>query len=293
MPVVYLNGTLVPQSEAKIPVEDRAILFGDGAYETMRSYGGAFFRFPEHLRRLRHTLEGMRLELPVTEAEITEGALALIRANGIADARLRLTVTGGEFGGEIRLRRTHPPNLIMTAIPLRTPPAGVYRDGVPVIVTPWRIHRESPLPRLKTVNRLLHLMAKEEALARGAWEALFLDEEDGLLEGTASNVFLIRDGVVLTPSLAGPLLAGVTRDAVLETAAAAGIPAREDRVTRRDLSRAEEVFLTSTTLELLPVRDVDGVPIGDGRPGPLTARLHAGYRALVTRETGIPLPARG
>jgi len=287
MPLVYLNGALVPEEEAKVPVKDRALLFGDGAYEAMRSYSGKFFRFPEHLCRLRHSLEGMRLDLPVTDAEITAGALALIEANRIPDARLRLTVTGGEFGGEIRLRRTHPPNLIMTTFPLKTPPEEAYRDGVGVILSPWRMHTESPLPRLKTVNRLLHLMAKEEALARDAWEALFRDESGALLEGTATNVFLVVDGVLVTPSLAGPLLAGVTRDAVLEVARAAGVPVREARVDVLDLARASEAFLTSTTLEVLPIRSVDGKPLGEGRPGPVGPRLRQALRDLIRRELAL------
>jgi len=287
MPFVYLNRALVPEEEAKVSVKDRALLFGDGAYETMRSYSGKFFRFPEHLARLRHTLAGMRLLLPVTDAEITVGALSLIQANRVPDSRLRLTVTGGDMGGEIRLKRSHPPNLIMTAIPCRTPPPETYRDGVGVVVCPWRIPTESPLPGLKTVNRLLHLMAKEDALAAGAWEALFLDQSGALLEGTATNVFLVVDGVLVTPSLAGPLLAGVTRDAVLEVAGASGVSLRESRVDARDFGRASEGFLTSTTLEVLPIRSVDGKPLGEGRPGPVGTRLGEGLRELIRRELGL------
>lgn len=284
MAFVHLNGALVAEAEARIPVQDRALLFGDGAYETLRSYSGRFFRLPEHLRRLRHTLEGMRLPLAVTDAEIARAALDLIEANRIPDARLRLTVTGGVFGGEIRLRRTHPPHVIMTAVPLVPPPDAAYREGVPVILAPWRVHSESPLPHLKTVNRLLHLMAKEEALSRGAWEAIFQDETGALLEGTATNVFFVLDGVLTTPPLAGPLLAGVTRDAVLEVARSAGIPVRESRVGAEELWRSSEGFLTSTTLEVLPIREVEGTRLGDGRPGPVGPALRDRYRDLVARE---------
>src|SRR5262245_45027723 len=168
MAFIYLNGDLVPEEDATITVSDRSILFGDGAYETMRSYEGAFFRFPEHLRRLRNTLEGLRLELALTDADITEGARRLVLASGIPNARLRLTVTGGRFGGEIRLRRTHPPNVIMTAVPLTPPPPEIYQAGVNVLLNPSPVHSKAPLPHLKTVNRLPHLMAKEDALAEGA-----------------------------------------------------------------------------------------------------------------------------
>ena len=288
MSFIHLNGALVPEAEAMISVQDRALLFGDGAYETMRSYGGRFFRFPEHLRRLRFTLSGLRLELLTSDAEITEAALRLVEANRIPDARVRLTVTGGIFGGEIRLRRSHPPNVIMTAVPLVPPPPEAYRDGVTVVLYRWPVHSKTPLPHLKTVNRLPHLMAKEEALEHDAWEALFLDETGAILEGTATNVFFVREGALITPSLSGPLLAGVTRDVVLEAAHQLEIPTRETRVGADDAAQAEEAFLTSTTLELLPIRALDRHTIGSGVPGPLWARLHERYRDMVRRETVEP-----
>jgi branched-subunit amino acid aminotransferase/4-amino-4-deoxychorismate lyase len=286
MAFIYLNGALVPEQDATIPVMDRALLFGDGAYETMRSYDGRFFRFPEHLRRLRHTLEGIGLALEVSDASIADGARRLVEANAIPNARLRLTVTGGLFGGEIRLRRTHPPNLIMTAVPLVPPPPEAYRTGVKVILYRWPIHSQSPLPHLKTVNRLPHLMAKEEALLGGALEALFHDETGAILEGTATNVFFVVDRTLLTPSLSGPLLAGVTRDVVLEAARNLGIPAGEERLRVEEAAKAQEAFLTSTTLELLPIRSIDERPVGPGTPGSVWARLHAQYREIVGRETG-------
>jgi branched-chain amino acid aminotransferase len=284
MAFIYLNGELVLEEDATITVSDRAILFGDGAYETMRSYAGAFFRFPEHLRRLRHTLEGLRLDLELTDAAITEAARRLVEANRIPNARLRLTVTGGRFGGEIRLRRTHPPNVIMTAVPLTPPPAEAYDTGVTVLLNQWPVHSKNPLPHLKTVNRLPHIMAKEDALADGAWESLFCDETSAILEGTATNVFFVIDGVLITPALSGPLLAGVTRDVVLEAARDLEVPAREARVAAGDVAAAEEGFLTSTTIELLPIRAVDRTRIGS--PGPVWARLHRRYREIVTEETG-------
>ena len=285
MRFIHLNGALVSEAEATISVQDRAVLFGDAAYETMRSYGGRFFRFPEHLRRLRHTLSGLRLSLEMSDAAITEAAIQLVEANRIPDARLRLTVTGGTFGGEIRLSRTHPPNVIMTAVPLVPPPPEAYRDGVKVVSHPWPVHSKAPLPHLKTVNRLPHLMAKEEALEQGAWEALFLDETGAILEGTATNVFFVVHGTLLTPSLSGPLLAGVTRDVVLEAARNLDIPSREARVDSAATGNATEAFLTSTTLELLPIRELDGRRIGSGKPGAVWSRLHRGYREMVSRET--------
>ena len=167
------------------------------------------------------------------------------------------------------------------------PPPQAYRDGIPLVLSPWPVPGRSPLARIKTVNRLMHLMAKEEALERGAYEALFCDEEGGILEGTATNVFFVVAGTLRTASLESPLLAGVTRDVVLEEAREGGIPVVEERVMPTELSRASEAFLTSTTIELLPVRAVGATTIGEGRPGPLTRELHRRYRARVARETGV------
>ena len=282
MPHLYLNGHIVPDHEALIPANDRAILFGDGAYETMRSYSGKFFRFSDHLRRLRHTLEGMSLELPVPDEEITRGAHELIEANECPDARVRLTVTGGLHDGQIRLARSHPPNLIMTAVPLKPIPSGAVRDGVKVILSPWPVPTHSPLPRIKTINRLMHLMAKEEAIRKGAWDTLFCDEERGILEGTATNVFFVIDGVLRTSSLESPILAGVTRDLVLEEAKAGGLVVLEGPVPEDEAMTASEAFLTSTTIELLPIRKIDDRKIG--RPGPVWQQLQSRYHSAVERE---------
>lgn len=284
---VYLNGRIVPEAEALIPANDRAVLFGDGAYETMRSYSGKIFRVAEHLRRLRETLRGMDLDLPISDDEIAGGASDLLEAGNLADARLRLTVTGGLSDGSIRLTRSHAPNLIMSAAPLVPPPANAVRDGVPVILSPWRVHTDSPLPRIKTINRLMHLMAKEEAIRAGAWDALFCDETGNILEGTATNVFFVVEGTLRTPSLRGPLLAGVTRDAVIEAAGSAGVPVREGAVPAAEAREAGEVFLTSTTIELLPVTVLQGAPVGAGKPGPVWRALWKRYRETVGQELGL------
>lgn len=293
MSFVALDGVLVPDEEARVSVHDRAILFGDAAYETMRSYRGQFFRLAEHLSRLRMTLREMSLDLTVSDRTLAETADRLLEANGLQEARLRLTVTGGAHAGEIRLRRFAPPTWIFTAVPLTPPAEHHYRDGVAVTVAPWPVHRASPLPRIKTVNRLVHLMAKEEALNAGAYDALFTDEEGNLLEGTATNALFVVDGTLRTAPLSAPLLAGVTRDAVVQAARAEGLAVVEEPVAAGEVARAEEGFLTSTTIELLPVVRVGEAVLGSGRPGPVWRRLLARYRQMVSEETGValdPLP---
>jgi D-amino acid aminotransferase len=291
---IFLNGRVVPEPEGRLPANDRAILFGDAAYETMRSYGGRFFRFQEHLDRLRQSAREIGLEVPLPDGAITDGAYELIRKNGIEQARLRLTLTGGLHEGPIRLARPHPPNLVMAAFPLVTPPPAAYRDGVSAVVSGWRVHSDSPLPRVKTINRLMHLMAKEQAIEAGAWDALFLDERDRLLEGTATNVFFVLDGALTTPPLRSPILAGVTRDAVLQLARSLGIESRESSIALNEAANADEAFFTGSTIELLPITQLEGRPLGGGRPGPVWRRLLNGYRDLVCDETGAarePVPA--
>jgi branched-chain amino acid aminotransferase len=212
-----------------------------------------------------------------------------LRANDVPDARLRLTVTGGLHDGVIRLRRTGSPNLILTADPLVPPPTAAYREGVAIVVSRWIVPTDSPLARIKATNRLLHLMAKEDALERGAWDAVFVDESGHMLEGTNTNVFFVVDGTVRTASLEEPLLAGVTRDAVLEVAREGGHPVREGHVTRDDVARASEAFLTSTTIELLPLREVDGRKL-PAPERPVWRDLARRFRRTVERETGV---ARG
>jgi branched-chain amino acid aminotransferase len=289
MAQVYLNQRILDEEEARIPVNDRAILFGDGAYETMRSYSGKFFRFPEHLRRLRTTLQGLEIDLKIPDEAILAGATELTEANRVPDARLRLTVTGGLSDGVIRLKRSHEPNLIMTATALDPPSTETYRKGVQVLVSQWHVHSDSPLPRIKTINRLMHLMAKEEALRAGAWESLFCDEREDILEGTASNVFFVIDGAVRTAGLGGPILAGVTRDAILEQATEEGLAVIEGRVSLAEARKASEAFLSSTTIELLPISRIGDGRIGTGKPGPVWRRLSDRYRRAVTRETGVDL----
>ncbi len=286
MVYVYLNGEVLPHHAASLPVDDRAILFGDAAYETVRSYAGRYFRLSQHLDRLRSTATAMGMDVPYSDAEIARGAAELLDRNGLRDARLRLTLTGGRHEGAIRLARPHAPNLIMSVFPLTLPPETLYATGVDVMVSRWTVHTDSPLPRIKTVNRLMHLMAKEEAIEAGAYESLFPDEAGNLLEGTATNVFFVLAGVLVTPALGNPILAGVTREAILAEAHAGGLECRETTVSLETALAASEAFLSASTIELLPIRTLAGSRIGDGRPGPVWHNLRGCYRALVAHEVG-------
>ena len=290
MALIHLNGRLVPESEALIPANDRAVLFGDGAYETVRSYAWKFLRFDAHLARMRTALAGIELDFPLSDEAIVAAADELIRANDIPDARIRLTITGGLHEGALRLRRPNPPNFIMSATPIVPPPADAYRDGVKALVAGFAVSQTSPLARLKAIPRLANLMAREEALQADCWDSIFCDERGNLLEGTFTNFFLVTGGTLRTAPLQHALLPGITRNLVLTTAREAGIKVSEDPVPRELLAEAEEAFITSTTIEILPLRQVGDTVIGDGRPGPVQRQLHTLYRETVSKELGVTMP---
>lgn len=235
-------------------------------------------------------MDALGLDWSATPGEVGDALAELLDANDLArpdvDARIRLTVTGGLSDGRIRLARSHPPTVLMTAGPLLPPTPAEYARGIALATASFRQPWHSPLARIKTIHRLEYLMAREEALAAGADDGLLLDDRGHVAEGTASNIVLIEGDRVTTPSLEGPILPGVTREAALEAARDAGFRVEEGVVTVEALRGAAEVFATSTSWEVLAVRALDGTSIGGGRQGPGTARIHEAFRALVRRETG-------
>ena len=282
-----------------VPALDRGLLFGDGVFETIRAYRGLIFRLDRHLDRLRRSMDGLELDWPFTHAGVLEALTELLTANGLAvgadepdprDARIRITVTGGLSDGRVRLARTAPPTVIMSAVPLAPPSGEEYERGISLATVRFRQPWNSPLARIKTIHRLEYLMAREEALRRGADDGLILDDRGQVAEGTASNIALVQGSVVVTPTLEGPILPGVTREAVLEAAAAAGFRVEERIVLPEELALADEVFATATSWEVLGVRAIDGRPIGGGVPGPTTRAIHEAFRRLVTSSLGAPPP---
>jgi branched-chain amino acid aminotransferase len=238
-----------------------------------------------HLQRIKTSLQAIDLAWPVDADRIRGDISGLLEANGLRDARIRLTITGGPFDGSIRLRRSGPPTVVISASILRPPSAEDYARGVHMSVAAWRQAWSSPLARVKTIQRLEHLVAKEEALKKGAFDALILDDRGGLAEGTASNIFIVEGDRVMTPSLEGPLLPGVTREAVLQVAREIDYEVQERFIPATEIWQAEEVFVTATSFEVLAVRAVDGRMIGNGVRGEATRGIHEAFRDLVRRET--------
>ena len=281
---VYLNDKFVPQEEAVVSVFDHGFLYGDGVYETLRAYRGRVLHLAEHLARLERSASRIQLHLPVGRERLADLVRESLSRNQLQEAYLRITVSRGP--GEIGLDPAlcKAPTLVIIAKPFQPYPESIYTEGVSVIVARTRRNLPEALPpQVKSLNFLNNILAKMEAKTAGVHEALMLNHREELTEGTTSNVFVVQDGRVRTPAIGCGILDGITRGRVLHLALELGIPSEETRLTVADLMRAEECFLTNTTQEVLPVTRVDGRLIGDGRPGRITRRLQASFRAGLDR----------
>jgi len=287
MSYVVINGDYVTAEEARVPVDDRGLLLGDGLFETMRSYNGTVFRLEDHLTRLFNSCRALNINLSWSRDELFAMIAGLMEKNDAPDARVRLTVTRGAHKGGMNLAPQEAPTLIITAEPM---PEGLGREaaGVSLAVSDVRFSENNPLFRHKTLNRLPHLWARQQAADAGADEALVLDERGNAATCTTGNVFLVQHDQLFTPPLTGPVLPGVTRKAVLEIAMAEGVGARQDFFSPLVFASAEEAFMTNSVREIVPVLSVDGRPVGSGGPGPLTVRFQKLYAELVQRQESSP-----
>jgi branched-chain amino acid aminotransferase len=299
--LVYVSGRCVPREEAKISALDAGVLLGAGLFETLRTYAGKPFRLGAHLARLRASGEFFRIFVRESDARIAETVARLLETNGVPDARVRLTATRGPLalrepqGDPEQGRRVAdavdddeapPATFIITAGPMTPYPAELYEKGATVVVSDIRVSPDDPTVYHKTTGYLRNLLALRDAHRARATEALIFNTKGRLAEGSLSNVFVVSGGRLLTPPVEEGLLAGITRAAVLELAASVGVPAEQRPLAVREVLDADEMFLTNSILELLPVGRVERKEIGDGLPGPVTKQLASAYRDLVIRETG-------
>jgi len=283
---VYVSGDFVPRKEARISALDAGVLLGAGLFETLRTYGGKPFRLGAHLARLRASGEFFRIFVRETDAEITATVARLVKANGLADARVRLTATRGPLAAAVDDDEAPPATLIITAGPMTPYSAELYEKGATVVVSDIRTSADDPTVYHKTTGYLRNLLALRDAHRARATEALIFNTKGRLAEGSLSNVFVVSEGRLLTPPVEEGLLAGITRAAVLELAAEVGVPAEQRPLAVREVLDADEMFLTNSIMELLPVSRVERKEIGTGLPGPVTKQLAEAYRALVIHETG-------
>jgi branched-chain amino acid aminotransferase len=283
--LVYVNGHFLPKEEARVSVFDHGYLYGDGIYETLRSYRGKIFLLPRHLSRLKRSADAISLSLPLPLEKIGDALKESLTVNKLGEAYLRIQISRGE--GDIGLDPAlcPAPAMIIVTKPFKDYPRSLYENGVSVAIVQTR--RNHPLaldPAIKSTNFLNNILAKIESLRAGAYEGIMLNWKGQVAEGTISNIFIVKKGVLVTPSLETGILEGVTRDLALRLARAAGIEVKEALLRPRDLLRADECFLTNTTVEVMPVTTIDDASVGDGTPGSVTRTLMQAYKEEVLRH---------
>ncbi len=281
---IFLNDRFVPRDEALVSVFDHGFLYGDGIYETLRAYGGRIFMLLQHLARLQRSAKLIGLEIPIPEKDWPSLLSDAIARNQLSDAYLRITVSSGT--GEIGLDPglCPKPTVVVIAKPFQSYPPHLFKEGVSLIST--SVHRNLATalsPQIKSLNFLNNILAKQEAVHAGAFDGVMLNAEGHLTECTTSNIFFVQHGALCTPSVACGILDGITREVVLALAKEQGIKIEESAYTPEALRQAEECFLTNTTMELMPVRDMDQRLVGSGKPGPLTLKLRELFRANLDR----------
>jgi len=281
---VYIDGKFYDKQDARISVYDHGLLYGDGVFEGLRSYGGRVFRLEEHLRRLWDSAQAIWLEIPITKKAMSAAIYETLKINEIEDGYVRLVVTRGAGTLGIDPNRTSHPQVIIIADHIALYPEELYEKGLEIVtVSTIRNHPAALNPRIKSLNYLNNILAKIEGLQAGCIEALMLNHNGEVTECTGDNVFFVRDGVLFTPPVGAGILEGITRDAVITLAQDAGIDVRQTTLTKHDVYVADECFLTGTAAEVIAVVKVDNRKIGDGQPGPVTRDLQKRFHAL-TRE---------
>jgi len=286
---IYIDGEWHSRETAKVSVFDHGLLYGDGVFEGIRVYARRIFRLEAHLDRLYESARGLALAIPVPRDEMAGLVREAVRRNGRDDGYIRLVVTRG--AGELGIDPLSCPraSIIIIVTDVRVYPRELYAGGVKVITSATRqVSHEAVDPRIKSLNYLKNILAKIDAQRAGAHEAILLNQDGFVAECTADNLFIVRHGELFTPSPQDGALEGITRGAILQLAAEAGVRGGEARLTRFDVYTADECFVTGTGAELMPVVEADGRTIANGKPGPVTRRLTDAFHALVRNE-GDPI----
>jgi D-alanine transaminase len=278
--IAYVNGEFLPLERAMIHVEDRGFQFADAVYEVVRTYHGKPFAIDEHLARLFRSLEGIRLRHTFTADHLKSLVTEAMQRAGFAESVIYLQITRGRAPRHRSIPSQSEPTLIMTVRELH-PATHLRETGVSVITVPDNRWARCDI---KSVALLANVLAYHAAREAGAHDAIFIESDDSVSEATAGNVFVVIDGKLSTPPKGPRILSGVTRDKVLQAARMAGLEAREERIAKADLFKAEEIFLTSTTAEIVPVVAVDGQKVGTGRPGPVAARVYEQFVRMFAQK---------
>ncbi len=282
---IYIAGELVDKEDAKISVFDHGFLYGDGVFEGIRVYGGKAFLLDQHITRLYESALAIRLEIPLSKPEMEEAVNKTVAANDIREGYVRLVVSRGAGSLGLDIRRTSNPQVIIIADTITLYPPEMYRDGLKVITASTISNHPAALsPRIKSLNYLNNILAKIEATDTGCIEALMLNAQGHVAECTGDNIFIVKNGVLRTPSPAAGILEGITREAVIGLAQQAGLTVEEVTLVKHDIYIADECFLTGTAAEVIPVVSLDGRTIGEGKPGPVTKDLLERFQKLKSGE---------
>ncbi|MCC9088111.1 branched-chain-amino-acid transaminase [Bacillus pumilus] len=282
---IFLNDELVKKEDAKISVYDHGFLYGDGVFEGIRVYNGNIFRMKEHLDRLYDSARSIMLNIPYSLEELTEKMIHTVERNGLKDAYIRLVVSRGAGDLGLDPNNCGRANTVIIVEPLAIFPKHLYETGIDIVTVPTRRNRPDVLsPKVKSLNYLNNILVRIEAHMAGVSEALMLNDQGYVAEGSADNVFIYKKGKLYTPPGYIGALEGITRNAIMEIAEDLGYEVKEEPFTRHDVYTAEEVFLTGTAAEVIAVVKVDGRTIGEGKPGVHTNKLLEQFRKRVVEE---------
>ncbi|PKL12155.1 MAG: branched-chain-amino-acid transaminase [Spirochaetae bacterium HGW-Spirochaetae-6] len=288
---IFINGAFFSEAEAKISVFDHGFLYGDGIFEGIRVYNSRIFKLDEHLDRLYDSAKAIMLDIPLSREELTAATLETCKKSNIYDkGYIRLVVSRGAGDLGLDIRKCKKASVIIIASTLSLYPTEFYEIGMAIVTVPTRRNlAESVNPAIKSLNYLNNILAKIEAVNAGVEEAVMLNQEGFVAECTGDNIFIIKNGTLLTPPVYMGVLDGITRQTAMQLARGLNIPVEEKAMTRYDLYTADECFLTGSAAEIIPVNEIDKRVIGDGKAGALTRKLIERFREFVkTQGTVIP-----
>jgi branched-chain amino acid aminotransferase len=280
--LIYINEKLFSDEDAKISVFDHGFLYGDALFETMRSYGERIFRLDSHLERLFSSLKIIKIKHPLNKKELKEAIHMTLKANRLYDAYIRITISRGKGDTGIDPSLCEKPNLVILTKKCNP----ISNKSYKAIILDQQKSSKSIVPGIKSTNFLENILAKINVKERRADEGFFFNEENFLTEGIISNVFIVYKDSILTPDLKCGILPGITRGVVIELALNMGFKVEEKKIKEQNLFQAEEIFITNSLLEVMPVVRVNDIPIGDGKPGKITKEIQRAYKKLVVEETG-------
>ena len=275
IPIVYINGLFWTIDKANISVLDRGFTYGDGLFETMRVYSGKIFRLEYHLDRLFQSALSIFIELPITQNEIRSAIYATIKLNGLSNSIVRLTVTRGELDSGVNVDYSSPPTIVILVKPVKAISKKTYKEGIGIkLYKKSAIRTQGISNKIKSCNYLSNIILRENALKENFFEAILLDHNHNVTEGTISNIFIIKNNQLKTPLVNEFVLSGIIRQAILDLCLENNIPFKEDLITERELYEADELFLTNSAIEILPVRNINHHKLKNRGMRPMTKHIH-------------------